>query len=148
MMNVTTTLTETGVKDFVINWYRQLDVHAPLTDLLPRLIPEGLVMRLPETTLHGIPDFIKWYEGVTHRFFDEAHEMKELHVHISDNQAEVNLIVNWQAHIWNAPAPNSQWIGFDATQSWIVKVSPETNQMIVTTYNVDKFVPMPGSPDL
>ena len=147
-MSTTAQLTETEVREFVLDWYKKLDVHVPVEDLLPNLAGDELEMRLPETTLHGQGDFIKWYDGVTHKFFDEAHTMKDLNITVSQEQADVQLVVNWQAHIWNAPSPNSQWIGFDAAQRWTVKLSPGTNKLIVTTYIVDAFTPMPGSPDL
>ena len=105
-------------------------------------------MRLPETTLHGQAAFRKWYEDVTHRFFNEVHTLKEVNVRIAATQAEVHLVVNWQAYIWKAPAAKSQWIGFDATQYWLVERSEQTRWPIIITYNVEKFVPMAGSPAL
>jgi hypothetical protein len=147
-MSIVATLTEVEVKQFVIDWYRKLDVHAPVDELLPRLAAEGLEVRLPETTLYSHADFINWYEGVTRKFFNEVHTMKELHVTIASGQADVQLVVNWQAFIWNAPAPKSQWLGFDAAQSWVVKPSEEDGRLLVVTYIVDALTPMPGSPDL
>lgn len=148
MATIPMLLTETNVRQFVLNWFHELDIHAPVEKLLPALATEGLTVRLPETTLYSHADFIDWYERVTHTFFDEVHEMKSLQINISSEQADVLLVVNWQAHIWNAPAPNSQWLGFDATQRWIVKASPDASQLIVTTYIVEELAPMPGSPNL
>lgn len=147
-MTTTINLTETAVKQLVTDWYQKLDVHAPIEELLPLLAKEGLEMRLPETTLHNEADFTNWYNVVTHKFFNETHTMKKLDVRVTPEQAEVELVVNWQAYIWNAPAANSQWIGFDATQSWVVKKAPEDNHLIVVFYAVVAFVPMPGSPEL
>ena len=141
-------LTEACVREFVLNWYRELDVHAPVENLLSYLASDDLVIRLPETTLYSQDDFIKWYEGVIHKFFDEVHEMKTLDIQIQEEQANVKLVVNWQAHIWNAPAPTSQWLGFDAAQRWVVKASPSTNQPMIVTYIVDALIPMSGSPEL
>ncbi len=141
-------LTEAEVKQLVDTWYAMLDVHPPVTDMLPLLADENLTMKLPEATLHGHADFLQWYEDVTHKFFNEVHTLKEVSVRITANQAEVHLIVNWQAYIWKAPAAKSQWIGFDATQRWIVERSEQTQQPIIVTYEVERFVPMPGSPGL
>ena len=147
-MSTVATLTEAEVKQFVLNWYRKLDVHAPVEELLPLLAVKGLEVRLPETTLHSHADFVKWYEGVTHKFFNEVHTMKELNVKIAPDQADVQLVVNWQAYVWNPPAPNSQWLGFDAAQRWVVKPSSDNGRPLVVTYIVDALTPMPGSPDL
>ncbi len=141
-------LTETEVKQLVDTWYARLDVHPPVAEILPMLADEDLTMQLPETTLHGQADFLKWYDGVIHTFFDEVHVLKEVDIRVTASQAEVHLIVNWQAHIWQAPAPKSQWIGFDATQRWIIERSKTTQQPFIVTYSVERFVPMPGSATL
>lgn len=141
-------LTESEVKQLVDNWYAMLDVHAPVAELLPMLTDGSLEMRLPETTLHGQPEFLHWYEGVTHRFFDEVHSMKALSITTSFDQADIQLVVNWQAHIWNPPEPKSQWLGFDATQRWVVMRSPQTQKPFIVLYIVDALTPMPGSPKL
>jgi hypothetical protein len=141
-------LTEAEVKQLVDTWYARLDVHPPVAEMLPMLADENLTMQLPETTLHGQADFLQWYEGVTHKFFDETHTLKEVDIRVTAGQAEVHLIVNWQAYIWQAPAAKSQWIGFDATQRWIVERSEKTQLPLIVTYIVEKFIPMPGSPAL
>jgi hypothetical protein len=141
-------LTETEVKQLVDNWFARLDVHPPVTEMLPMLAGESLTMQLPEITLHGHADFLQWYEVVTHKFFNEAHTLKEIGIRITAEQAEVHLIVNWQAYVWKAPAAKSQWIGFDATQRWIVERSEQTQHPLIVTYIVEKFIPMPGSSTL
>jgi hypothetical protein len=55
--------------------------------------------------------------------------------------------VNWQARIWNAPAPRSAWLGFDARQTWQVVTDAAGNPRIAT-YVVDGLDPMPGSASL
>ncbi len=136
---------ETSVKRVVDNWFAKLDVHASVEELLPMLTTEGLEMRFPEGTLHSTDEFMKWYETVTHRFFDEVHTMKELHIHVSSDHADVQLVVNWQAHIWNPPTPKSSWLGFDAAQRWVVKPAPGSQNLVIATYIVDSLTPMPGS---
>ncbi len=138
-------LTETEVKQFVETWYARLDVHPPVTEMLPMLAEENLTMQLPEVTLHGQEDFLQWYEGVIHKFFNEIHTLKKVDIRIALNQAEVHLVVNWQADTWKAPAAKSQWIGFDATQRWLIERSAQTLLPAIVTYSVEQFVPMPGS---
>jgi len=97
-------LTEAEVRQLVEIWYARLDVHPPVEEILPMLADEQLTMQLPETTLHGQADFRKWYEGVTHKFFNEVHVLKEVDMRIEAKQADIYLIVNWQAYTWQAPA--------------------------------------------
>jgi hypothetical protein len=147
-MSSIVTLVNSEVEEFVIDWYKKLDVHAPSEELLPLLADENLEMRFPEVTVRDKAGFLAWYERVTHIFFDEVHTMNELSVMSADEQANVTLVVNWQARIWNAPAPKSQWLGFDAAQRWVVKRSPRTGELEVVTYIVDALTPMPGSGSL
>lgn len=141
----TQSLSEGEVKQLVETWYAMLDVHPPVAEMLPMLADADLTMQLPEITLHGQADFLKWYDGVIHKFFNEVHVLKEVDIRVTANQAEVHLIVNWQAQTWKAPAAKSQWIGFDATQRWLVGRSEKTQQPIIVTYIVERFVPMQGS---
>ncbi len=141
-------LSEAEVRQLVNTWFAKLDVHASVDELLPMLADTDLEMRFPEGTWHNYTEFQHWYETVTHRFFDEVHTMKELTISSERDQASVQLVVNWQAHIWNAPAPKSQWLGFDAPQHWVVKRSPHTQQPVIATYIVEPLIPMPGSASL
>jgi hypothetical protein len=143
-----TPLTASEVRQLVNTWFANLDVHAPLDKMLPLLIDTDLEIRLPEGTLHNPTEFAHWYETVTHRFFDEVHIMKELTIHPQEDLAQVQLLVNWQAHIWNAPEPKSQWLDFDATQHWEIKRSPRTQQPVIATYIVQALTPLPGSASL
>jgi len=152
-MNYMPPLLESEVKQLVDTWYAKLDVHAPVEELLPLLADDGLEMKLPEVTLHGHAEFIQWYERVIRTFFDEIHTMKELHIALTrapretdiEMQAQVHLIVNWQAHRWRPPAAKSEWLGFDAEQRWVVQRLPTTGKPVVVTYTVDALTPMEGS---
>lgn len=141
-------LTEQAIQAMVADWYRALDRHDDLTDVLPYLVDDGLEMRFPEATARGHAGFTDWYQAVTNRFFDEVHTLTS--VAIGDHTAEraaVTVVVNWQATIWNPPSPKSQWLGFDAYQTWEVVAGP-AGQPQVKTYTVDALEPMPGSASL
>lgn len=144
----TTDLDETEVKRLVDDWYQKLDVHAPVDELLPMLAESSLEMVFPEATLTTIDEFKGWYHAVTNRFFDEVHEMKSLDIKPRGAEADVTLVVNWQARIWNPPDRNSKWLGFDARQSWIVARSAVDGRAVVQKYVVDGLDPMPGSSSL
>jgi hypothetical protein len=155
-MNTLTTLTESEVKQLVDDWYLKLDVHAPISEVLPLLVGETLEMQLPETTLHGLDGFRSWYDGVIHTFFDEVHTLQTLDITIDGdrqrpggaNRAYIHLIVRWEASRWNAPAPKSERLAFDADQRWVVGRSPDTQQPAIVTYIVDSLTPLPGFPNL
>ena len=141
-------LTETEVRATVERWFQKLDRHAPVEELLPLLAAEGLVMRFPEAALHSQSDFIAWYEGVIRRFFDEVHVLKALDVKLTSGRAAVRLVVNWQAQTWDPPQPRSNWLGFDAAQTWVLERSPITSTAAITSYVVDALTPMEGSASL
>ncbi|PSB09061.1 hypothetical protein C7B62_14595 [Pleurocapsa sp. CCALA 161] len=147
-MNTLTTLTEFEVKQLVDDWYLKLDVHAPISEVLPLLAGETLEMQLPETTLHGLDGFRSWYDRVIHTFFDEVHTLQTLDIAINGDCADVHLVVRWSASRWNAPAPKSERLAFDADQRWVVVRSPQTQQPAIVTYIVDSLTPLPGFPNL
>ena len=140
-------LTEATVRKFVQEWYEALDRHDDLQDVLPFLASEGLVMHFPEGTSEGLDGFRTWYEAVTHRFFDETHEVTSVAVGpVVQGAAEVKVVVNWQTKVWNPPAPFSQWLGFDAYQTWTVVLEEGTPR--IRAYTVDGLTAMPGSAEL
>lgn len=143
-----TALTQLEVNDLVYTWYKKLDVHAPVEEVLPLLSSEGPEMRFPEATIRTIDEFKGWYKKVTNLFFDEIHAMKMLNIDLNGESATVKLVVNWQAHVWNPPAAKSKWLGFDALQTWIIKRDKNTGKAVIGTYIVDKLDPMEGSASL
>jgi hypothetical protein len=147
-MKTLTPLTESEVKQLVDDWYLKLDVHAPVEEFLPLLADKNLEMQLPETTLHGLDEFKTWYDGVIHTFFDEVHTMQALDITTASDQANIQLVVRWEASRWHAPAPNSERLAFDAAQRWVVVRSPDTQQPAIITYIVDSLTPLPGFPNL
>jgi hypothetical protein len=132
-------LTTAEVRKFAIEWYRKLDVHAPLTDVSPMLATKGLEMKFPETTLRTTAEFAAWYERVTRTFFDEVHNVRDVHSTITDDGAEVEVVVHWEASVWNPPAAKSQRIKLDAYQTWYVVRNPETERPVIVRYTVDKL---------
>ncbi len=148
-MSKLTPLTETEVKKFAVEWYEKLDVHAPLEHYIPLLANEGLEMQFPEGTFTGFEGFESWYKNVIGIFFDEVHTLKEVNLmSVSHEKANVKVIVNWQASIWNPPAPKSERIILDAYQTWVLKRSPKTQKPVIATYIVDSMEYAEGSAKL
>ena len=141
-------LTEAELIAFGDEWYHKLDIHAPMVELLPMLADEELEMQFPETTVYGHAGFEGWYQTVIRLFFNEVHKVTELNVKLSAEQADVQIVVNWQAYRWNPPAAKREWTGFDAAQRLVFKRSPQTGKPVITKYIVDSLTPMEGSPAL
>jgi hypothetical protein len=138
-------LTEAEVWDLATDWYHKLDIHAPLTELTPLLVEEGLRMVFPEMTAEGLEGIRQWYERVINLFFDEVHTVKEVKLTPKANWAEVKVMVKWEASRWMPPAPHSERIMLDAYQTWEVVRSPVSQKPVIQTYIVDALDYYPGS---
>jgi hypothetical protein len=132
-------LTNAEIRKFAVEWYRKLDVHAPLSEVSAMLATEGLEMRFPEATLRTAAEFEAWYERVIRTFFDEVHNVKDVDSTITDDGADVEVVVHWEASVWNPPAAKSQRIKLDAYQTWRVVRNPETERPVIVRYTVDKL---------
>jgi hypothetical protein len=140
-------LTAASIDTMARDWYRALDQHVALESVLAFLVDDGLEMRFPEGTSRGHAGFTDWYNAVTTRFFDEVHTVREVtEVSLSPTEAEIKVVVNWQARMHEGQAAASSWLGFDAYQTWTVV--PGEDQPLIKIYTVDKLDPMPGSATL
>lgn len=130
------------VQMLVYNWFRKLTDHAPLEEMRAMLSARSLVMTFPEATLRSHDDFIAWYKTVTEAYFDQLHDLKMLQIDVSDDTADVRLIVNWQARTRTPPAPYSKWIGLYAHQRWCVAL--EGDRAVILSYSVEHTDDMQG----
>lgn len=122
------------------DWFRALDVHAPLADVRKFLHHSNLRMVFPEATLTSIEAFDEWYEGVIRIFFDEAHE----HVTVVpiDDDGRYAVTVEWSAQTWTPPSARSAHIHMLARQTW--RMSPDENGTLrIDEYVVDALEPFP-----
>jgi hypothetical protein len=140
-------LNSESIDVFVKDWYKKLDVHAPMVDVLPMLAQEDLVLIFPEATVYGHAGFEGWYQKVIRLFFDEIHTVKEVSTEISGDSALVKVVVLWEASVWNAPEANSKRIMLDAYQTWVVKVNLE-GHLVILKYTVDEIKYHSGSAKL
>ncbi len=141
-------LTTAEIEEFVRDWYKALDVHVPMVNILPMLADEGLEMQFPEATLHGHAEFEGWYQGVIRIFFDEVHKVKTVEVSQEGEDYNLKVVVEWHASVWNPPDAQSSRIILDAYQRWVVRSAPETGKPVVVTYIVDKLDYHEGSAKL
>jgi hypothetical protein len=120
------------------DWYRKLDVHAPVDAVLTLLAEDGFEIHVPEGTFRGSEGFKHLYEeGWIRHYFDEVHSLKQLSFTPTGDKAEVKVVVNWQARAWDPPAPKSKWTDIDAYQTWIVQRSPNSGQPVILSYIVE-----------
>jgi hypothetical protein len=137
-------LTPESIQSLAEAWYRKLDVHAPMVEVLPMLADEGLEMVFPEVTVYGYAGFEGWFQRVIRIFFDEVHTVKSTDATINGDTAVVKVVVKWEASVWNAPEAYSKRITLDAYQTWDVKVGPGGN-LLITRYTVDDLKYYEGS---
>jgi hypothetical protein len=147
-MSTATPLTEDELRQFVVDWFDLLDVHAPVEWLLPLVAADDLEMVFPEATVHGRASFEAWYTKVTNRFFDEVHTLTAQRLSAAGDRGEIGLDLNWQAKMWQPPAATSTWLGFDVRQTWEMRRSARTGKAEIVRYVVSRFDPMPGSAPL
>ena len=129
---------------FAANWYRFLDIHAPLDSFKP-LLTDDVQLVFPEATVSGFEGYSGWYNNVINIFFDEVHTLKVADiVKQSDSVCEVHVVVNWHASIWDAPAARSTRLMMDADQTWEVKRLSNGN-LAVSKYMVNFMTYESGS---
>lgn len=130
------------IRNLATTWYRMLDTHAPLQDVLTLVADEGFEIRIPEGTYRGRDGLKRVYEdGWIRHFFDEVHELKQLGFQPSGDKAEVKVMVNWQARSWDPPEAKSKQINMDAYQTWVVQRSPDSGRPVISAYIVDVLKP-------
>ncbi|MCF8167440.1 MAG: hypothetical protein K9J77_02350 [Rhodoferax sp.] len=141
-------LTESEIQTLAADWYKKLDVHAPLVEILPLLADEGLEMVFPEATVRGLAGFEGWYERVIRIFFDEVHTLKLVSAEIGEDSASVHVVVDWAASVWSPPEAKSARIMLDADQTWVVKRSLTSGKPMITSYTVNSLSYHEGSAKL
>ena len=140
-------LSEENIKKFVAAWYYALDVHAPIEEIGRFLADKGLSVQFPDGNITDMASFKTWYDRVTNLFFDENHYVQTVDAKVSGDQAELDIVVGWQASWFEAPAAKSKRTSMDATQRWTVrKSSKNAYGLEIVTYNatVEPFKYAPG----
>ncbi|MCF0051890.1 hypothetical protein MUK70_09410 [Dyadobacter chenwenxiniae] len=140
-------LTQEAIKELALDWYKKLDVHVPMVEVLPLLADAELEMVFPEATVYGYAGFEGWFQRVIRIFFDEVHTVKVVEPVINGDTAVVKVVVQWEASVWNAPEPFSKRIKCDAFQTWEVKLT-DAGKVVITKYIVDGLEYHEGSATL
>ena len=123
-------LTTWEVKELVYTWFKKLTDKASADELCALLSSESLEMKFPDATLRSHADFRVWLTKVTGIFFDQIHDVLYLDVKPEGERADVNLIVNWQARTWTAPAAYSAHTASNVHQHWTVARDRATGRAV------------------
>jgi hypothetical protein len=139
-----------NLKKFAIAWYNGLDIHAPGGDLHRFLASEGLEMAFPEKTMRSYDDFDEWLDAIYRTFFDENHNVHSVEVTSqADTQADLNVVVAWQASWFTPPDAKSKRTSMNAIQRWTVQASDKNSYGLeILKYAVDRFDYAPGWAEL
>jgi hypothetical protein len=124
------------IRAFASAWYLALDQHAPIEQCYEMLADEGLHVQFPDGDITDRASFKTWYDRVTNLFFDENHNVVSVEGEIRDDEAEVVVVVAWQASWWEPPAAKSKRTSMDATQQWVVRRSDKNpHGLVIQRYN-------------
>ena len=134
----TTDVSESEVKKFVLDWYRKLDVHPPVEDMLRFVADEKLVMKMPEATFYRHNGFKEWYGGVD-QFRDQSHIVQALKIETKQSTAMVKVITRWERSDSRAPNPEAR-LAFYAAQTWTLERGSEAERLRIIAYDVDDFL--------
>jgi hypothetical protein len=131
-------VSEAEVKQFILDWYRKLDVHPPVEEMLDLVADEQLVMRMPERTFHGHDGFKTWYQSVD-QFRDQSHTVKALKIVDDQSTATVKVITRWKRSDSCAANPETR-LTFYAAQTWTIERWSTAEKLRIVAYNVDYFL--------
>ncbi|MCX5697906.1 MAG: nuclear transport factor 2 family protein, partial [Candidatus Omnitrophica bacterium] len=126
---------------FVRAWFARLNEHAPIEKIKSMLSAQGLQMKFPEATLANYEQVEKWYKGVTTKFFDQSHILKNIEIKSNGDEIDISLVVNWRAHAWEPPQASSEWFNFDALQSWTILRDGPGGNYLIKKYIVESLKP-------
>jgi hypothetical protein len=140
-------LTLPEIQKFVAAWYLALDQHAPIQTCNEMLADSGLRVIFPDGDITDLASFKTWYDRVTNLFFDENHNVVSVDAKINGDEADLDVVVAWQASWWEPPAAKSKRTSMDATQKWKVRRSKKNPYGLeIVTYNAtaEPFKYAPG----
>lgn len=129
-------ITMEQARAFADAWFLALDEHVPIERAYSFLTDQGLNVQFPDGDIRDYSSFKRWYDRVTHLFFDEIHSVHSVDGTFSADRAEVRVVVGWQASWIEPPAARSKRTSMDATQDWTLRRSAKNAYGLeIVTYN-------------
>jgi len=127
-------ITESEVKQFISEWFRQLDKHPSINDMLP-FVAEELTVETLEKKDQPQP-FKDWYDGVAKfRGHITRRDHKVTEIKTSPDRATAEVIVLWERSGSKSPSPNWQHPGLH-TQTLTLERLPQDSGLRIVEYNV------------
>ena len=136
-------LTETMVKNVILNWYFVTNEHRPVEELMV-LASDDIKFLYPDGSgnQQGHAALRAWYEDALSRYFDETHAIEKWEeIMISGNKATVKLIVRWERREWKPGEARSRYVANLAWQTYDLVRDPDTGRISVSAKIVGKFLP-------
>jgi len=111
---------DAAIDAFVRGRFALFDARAPAAAFLARLVDDVLEMYYPPDGHIADKDgFVKWLTSAYDAFPRTKHTPKQISiVATSEDQAQLQVVVNWQADRPAAGATPPEHLNFDACQSW------------------------------
>jgi quinol monooxygenase YgiN len=130
------------VRPLVRDWFARLSSHAPVGELLPMLMADGLVMEFPEATLTSGADFRKWYAGVGNLYYGQSYELEDLEItEVAGSLAvDLELTVSWRARRTGDGAS----LAVRSRQAWRLARCARTGQALIARCQVRELTDLPG----
>ena len=106
-------ITEQMIRDFLGNWYRMMDTHAPLEEVLPCIDPVRFRMRIIDgPVLEGESGFSQWYHEKNATSFDSLHTVRHIDITIHGDTADVVILADWSGRNWVIPGVKSEAVAY------------------------------------
>ncbi|CAM3045693.1 Uncharacterised protein [Legionella steigerwaltii] len=118
----------------VVEQFNHLNAsRAPITDFLPIVDPEHLIITLrgSDIVFKGIAGFADHQIGKL-IYFDQKFECDLVKSETQDEQITLSTKGAWYARVWQSPAAYSQQLIADLAHTWILKKTKHATYIIVT----------------
>jgi quinol monooxygenase YgiN len=129
------------VGQLVRDWFGKLSAHAPVRQVLPMLVTDGLVMEFPEGTLTSDAEFRKWYARIGNAYYGQSYELEYLEAtEVPGSLAvDLELTVLWKVRRTGDGAS----LAFRTRQSWRIVRCPKTGQALIARCRVREVTELP-----
>ena len=126
-------------------WGALFDQHVGLSQFLPILDEQNLVMKFRDQVWQGFAGFEEHLE-IKRKFFDEVHAYDDsaFEVEIKPDGTHVTSQMRWEASLREDSAPRSQRLKVDIQHRWIMKRCPRRNIPVIQFHEAEKFEYVPG----
>jgi quinol monooxygenase YgiN len=129
------------VSRLVRDWFGKLSAHAPVREVLPMLVTDGLIIELPEGTLTTDDEFRKWYTRIGNAYYGQSYELEYLEATEVPGSlaADLDLTVVWRVR----RAGDGASLAFRTHQSWRLVRCPKTGRALIARLQVREVTENP-----